>query len=336
MSTPAIEATGLSVGYRSRGGSRAVLADLDFAVQPGELVCLLGPNGIGKSTLLRTISRIQPPLAGRIRLGGVDLGGITQHQLARLLGVVLTERVQIGAMPAYRVVELGRYAHLDWAGRLTAADHEVVRWAIRAVGAEHLAHRDSSELSDGERQRIMIARALAQEPAVLLLDEPTAFLDVPSRVDLMGLLRTLARREGIAVVVSSHDLELALRTADTVWLVAPGGKFYAGAPEDIVQGGHVAEAFHGERIRFRPEERAFRLVGEGRCRALVEGEGLGAVLAAAVLEREGYEIVTERCPETLVVAIDAREGWRSEGPAAGTSFAALASFARSRGARTAA
>lgn len=159
---PALQTHNLAVGYRQRWRRTVVLSDLNLTVRPGELVCLLGPNGIGKSTLLRTISKIQAPLAGSIALDGVSLRDLGQIDLARCLGVVLTERVTIGALPAYRLVELGRYPHLGWSGRLSDRDDEVVRWAIAAVRAQHLAGRDSSELSDGERQRIMIARALAQ------------------------------------------------------------------------------------------------------------------------------------------------------------------------------
>ena len=134
----------------------------------------------------------------------------------------------VGALTARRLVELGRYPYWDWSGRMTARDHEVVSWAIESIGAAHLATRDTTSLSDGERQRFMIARALAQEPSILLLDEPTAFLDVPSRVELMGLLRRLAREEQLAIVVSTHDLELALRMADTIWLVSRGNKLEVG------------------------------------------------------------------------------------------------------------
>ena len=175
--------------------------------------------------------------SGSVKLDGVDLQKLSQIELARRLGIVLTERPMVGALAARRIVELGRYPYWDWSGRMTPKDHEVVDWAIEAVGAGHLASRDCMSLSDGERQRFMIARALAQEPSILLLDEPTAFLDVPSRVELLGLLRRLARQEQLAIVVSTHDLELALRMADTIWLVSPGNKVDTGTPEDVIFAG---------------------------------------------------------------------------------------------------
>src|SRR5688572_21292398 len=183
--TAAIQTLDLAVGYKTGRSRRVVLDNLNLNARAGELICLLGPNGVGKSTLLRTLARIQPALAGAVKVEGEDLLQLSQNELARRLGVVLTERPLVGALTARRVVELGRYPYWNWSGRMTARDHEVVDWAIDAVGAGSLASRDIMSLSDGERQRFMIARALAQEPAILVLDEPTAFLDVPSRVELM-------------------------------------------------------------------------------------------------------------------------------------------------------
>lgn len=330
MST-ALRTIDLAVGYRGRRGPTVVLEGLNLSVQAGELVCLLGPNGTGKSTLLRTIARIQPMLSGSVEIDGVAVGQLSRMELARRLGIVLTERPMVGALSAYRLVEMGRYPHLDWYGRLSPNDHAVVKRAIRAVTAEHLASRDSSSLSDGERQRFMIARALAQEPSILLLDEPTAFLDVPSRVQVMGLLRRLARDENLAIVVSTHDLELALRMADTLWLVASGGKLHSGTPEDIILDGSLAEAFQAENIRFHPEERAFRLAISARGRAVVQGVGLHAVLAAAVLEREGYEVVPEGPCAFRVSVVPGSARWEvviEDRSYRGDDFASLAEFVR--------
>lgn len=215
--TPALIARDLAVGDRSRRARRAVLEEINLAVQPGELVCLLGPNGIGKSTLLRTLARLQPALSGSIEIGGTSLDALSAADLARRIGVVLTERIGVDALPARRIVELGRYPHSGWLGRVSDRDRAVVDWAIDAVNARHLADRDIGRLSDGERQRVMVARALAQEPLVLVLDEPTAFLDFPSRTSLMELLRRLTRAGPLAVIVSTHEVELAWRTADVIW-----------------------------------------------------------------------------------------------------------------------
>jgi iron complex transport system ATP-binding protein len=327
----AVQTFDLAVGYKSRNARCIVLDRLNLTAHKGEMVCLLGTNGTGKSTLLRTLARIQPALSGSVKIDGLDLGQLSPVELARRLGVVLTERVMVGALTARRVVELGRYPYWDWSGRMTQGDHDVVDWAIEAVGAGHLASRDSMSLSDGERQRFMIARALAQEPSILLLDEPTAFLDVPSRVELMGLLRRLARDEQLAIVVSTHDLELALRMADTLWLVAPGNRLTAGTPEDVILAGGVAEAFQAASIRFHPEERAFRLVTDSRRFAIVRGDGLNAVLAAAVLEREGYQIVTSGTDALSITVERGGTCWEltaGRSHHSGTNFATLAELAR--------
>ena len=336
-SPPALGTRGLAVGYGRRRRRREVLRNLNLGVRAGELVCLLGPNGVGKSTLLRTLARMQPALEGVVELGGIDLGRLSQIDLARRLGVLLTDRLALGALAARRVVELGRYPHSGWWGRVTARDRSAVEAALEAVGATHLAARDFSRLSDGERQRIMIARALAQEPMLLLLDEPTAFLDVPSRVELMGLLRRLTRGQGLAVVLSSHDLELALRMADTVWLVMPDGRVSAGAPEDVIFAGDVAAAFASTHVHFQPAERTFRLGTGAKGRAAVHGAGLRAALSRAVLEREGYAVVEgghEDVHFTLRLEADGAR-WHAAcagRQAEGATFTALADFARDAGA----
>jgi iron complex transport system ATP-binding protein len=328
---PALRTRDLAVGYRNRRQRKAVLERVNLRVEPGELVCLLGPNGIGKSTLMRTLARMQPALWGSVELGGTALESLSASDLARRVGVVLTERIAVESLRVEQLVALGRYPHSGWLGRLSDHDHQVVSWAIGAVGANHLAGRDFARMSDGERQRVMVARALAQEPVLLLLDEPTAFLDVPSRVDLMGLLRQLTRGRSLAVIVSTHDLELALRTADVVWLLLPGGDIVTGAPEDVVLSGGMATAFEGRQIRFHPEDRSFRWLTGDRGTAAVLGDGLPAAMARAVLEREGYGLVAEPVmAESLSVTVS-EAGWHlsAEGSdMSGDTFMSLAAHLR--------
>jgi len=205
---------GLSIGYRTGGRlrrdrTRTVAAGLDAIARCGELTVLIGPNGSGKSTLLRTLCGLQPSLSGQILLGEDDLTSVDADALARKVAVVLTERVAPGLLSVRELTALGRIPHLGVGGRLRQHDHEIVDWALAAVGATVLADRPAAELSDGERQRVLTARALAQEPALLVLDEPTAFLDVPSRVGLVEMLRRLAQQRNLAVLLSAHDLELA-------------------------------------------------------------------------------------------------------------------------------
>ncbi len=258
--TPVLTTRDLSIGYRRRP---PLLAGLDLSVAPGEVISVLGVNGIGKSTLLRTLSGMQPPLAGSVSLGGRDLASLSRQERAREIAVLLTERLAIGALSVQRLVELGLYPHVGWTGALTEADRKSAAEALVAVGAAHLAARDINELSDGERQRVMIARALAQRPAVLVFDEPAAFLDVVARVEMMAMLRTLAHVRGVAVVLSSHDLELSLRTADTIWLIQRDGQMHTGKPDTLLGDGSLERAFSSARVTFHPGTRSFELRDDG-------------------------------------------------------------------------
>ncbi|KQT42788.1 hypothetical protein ASG47_17855 [Devosia sp. Leaf420] len=330
--TALLEARDLAVGYGRRRDKRTVLTGLNLTVQPSEMVCLLGPNGVGKSTLMRTLARALRPLSGTVAIAGSDTARMSPAELARHVGVVLTERINIGAMPAFRLVELGRYPHVNWAGQLGEADREIVREAIVSVGAAHLAHRDISELSDGERQRFMIARALAQKPSVLLLDEPSAFLDVSGRVEMVAMLRHLARDQNIAVILSSHDLDLSLRTADTIWLIDGKRHLHIGAPEDLLADDTFAAVFSGPNVTFSVTDRSFRIRTHPRGRAFVSGFAGRVDFARSVLEREGFAPSDSPMAELLVTV--GEHGWTANGngtQAEGQSFADLARFARRTG-----
>jgi iron complex transport system ATP-binding protein len=219
----------LSVAYHGPRRMRNVVSSgLNLSLRSGELVCLLGPNGAGKTTLLRTIAGMQPPLQGKVLLGQRNIHSLPKLELARTLSVVLTERITVGTLTAYEVVALGRSPYTRWSGTLRDEDHAIVEESIRAVEAAHLANRYVNELSDGERQKVMLARALAQQPRVMILDEITAFLDLPRRIEIMRILLDLAHQRDRAILVSTHDLELALATADRVWLLPKGAPLVAG------------------------------------------------------------------------------------------------------------
>jgi iron complex transport system ATP-binding protein len=204
----------LAIGYRGK----VVGEELDGCIRSGELTCLIGSNGLGKSTLLRTLAAFQPPLAGQVEWhdGGTwrSLQAMSKAQLATLVSVVLTERPEVQHMTVAEVVGLGRMPYTGFFGTLTAADRQVVAEALALVGIAPYAPRMIDALSDGERQKVMIAKALAQQTPVVLLDEPTAFLDYPSKVEMMKLLRRLTAETGKAILLSTHDLPLALQLAD--------------------------------------------------------------------------------------------------------------------------
>lgn len=278
----------LTIGYPNR----ILASNLDLELRPGEMVALIGPNGVGKSTLLRTLAGMLSPLSGQVLLDEQDIHQMSALELARHLAVVLTTRIEIGHLSVYTLVALGRHPYTDWFGRLRAHDHAVIRRALELTDSLSLADRLVHELSDGERQRVMIARALAQEPQVLLLDEPTAFLDLPRRIETLRLLRNLARQTGCAVLLSIHDLDLALRIADRLWLLSSNGEFQSGIPEELALNGAVARLFQREGVYFDHTSGAFRIHQPERGPISLHGEQHGVTLAWTwrALERIGYEV----------------------------------------------
>jgi iron complex transport system ATP-binding protein len=291
MSGSILRTENLTIGYPIRREAPVVVTEnITVGLQPGELVCLLGPNGAGKSTLMRTLAGMQPRLNGRILLNQQDLSTLSAKQLARHLSVVLTEPINAGMLTAWDLVSLGRHPYTNWAGKLTAVDETAVNQAITAVGATTLAHRHVNTLSDGERQKIMIARALAQEPGVMLLDEPTAYLDLPRRVETMHILRQLARNAQCAILLSTHDLDLALRNADKIWLMPKGGALQVGTPEELVLNGTFEAAFQADGVQFDPQTGSFKMATQAAGQIDLVGEGLSALWTRRALERVGFAV----------------------------------------------
>ena len=220
-----IELKDLTIGYAQKNNTKVVASGINATLHSGRLTCLIGANGIGKSTLLRTLSAFQPPLSGEIFIDNespIPLSTLTDKQLSRLIGVVLTEKPDVQNMTVFELVGLGRSPYTGFWGRLNEEDKEVVKESLRLVGIESLQDRLIQTLSDGERQKTMIAKALAQQTPVIYLDEPTAFLDYPSKVEMLTLLRHLARKTGKTIFLSTHDMELALQIADELWLMTAG------------------------------------------------------------------------------------------------------------------
>ncbi|MUG92589.1 ATP-binding cassette domain-containing protein [Scytonema sp. UIC 10036] len=304
MSDAILTTHNLTIGYKtSQTTLRKVASSIDLSLQAGELVCLLGPNGAGKSTLLRTLAGMQPPLQGEVQLLGENVYKLPPQELAKRLSLVLTEKIDVGMLSAYTFVTLGRYPYTDWWGKLTPQDEEIVTWAIKSVGATHLAQRHVSELSDGERQKIAIARALAQSPVVMLLDEPTAFLDLPRRVEIMQLLRQIAWKNHQAILLSTHDLNLALRLADKIWLLASNGTLHVGAPEDLVLSGAFAETFRSEGVEFDITSGEFHLNTAVRGAVDLVGDGVEALWTKRALERVGFLVQTESKSSPICIEV---------------------------------
>ncbi len=291
MSETVLRASALSTGYRQKKHEwYEVSRNLELGFRGGEVCALIGPNGAGKSTLLKTLAGLQAPLDGEILLHEEPLDRYSRMKLARSMAVVLTGRLHTGRMKCRSLVSLARYPYTGWLSRGGAKDEEAIERAMEAVGIAELAEAGADELSDGEFEKVMIARALAQEPEVMLLDEPAAFLDFARRVELMHLLRRLSRERGMAVLVTSHDLDLVLRSADRVVLLAGGGTAADGAPEDLVLSGALERVFSSPLVYFDLEEGSFRARSE-RARQEIELYGNGQLRhwTARALRRVGYE-----------------------------------------------
>lgn len=240
----------VATGYGKGARATVVHEGLDFQLLSGELTCLLGCNGAGKSTLLRTLAAAQPALSGRLELMGRPLSDYSARERSKTVGLVLTDRTQTGGLSVFELVALGRQPHTGFFGRLTAADKDIVYRAMESVGIADKARSYAAELSDGERQKAMIAKALVQECPLIILDEPTAFLDVVSRIEVMALLHRLAVEEDKAVLLSTHDIDQALVLADKLWLMPPGRGLVCGVTEDVILSGGMDELFSHPSIRF--------------------------------------------------------------------------------------
>mgnify|MGYP000898108705 FL=1 len=266
-----LHSEGLSVGYRA-----PVLREVNLDFGSGQFIALLGPNGAGKTTLLRTLSRHLKPLAGKIEVLGRDLNTLSALELARLVAVCLTDNAKPPLLSVDEFVALGRYPHTGMMGRLSLHDAEIVERSLAAVTASGLSGRLVEQLSDGERQKVVLARALAQEPKLMLLDEPTAHLDLKHRIEVMGILRSLCRSHGLTVLASLHDIDVAAKVSDRVLLVQNGGIRDYGLPETVLTGETVAELYgfgdadfnrHLGSIEFRGDGKAgrvFVIAGRGR------------------------------------------------------------------------
>lgn len=244
----------LKVGY----GRTVVSEGLNASLSEGQLVCLLGTNGTGKSTLLRTIAGFQKALGGQVLVNEKPIQQIDVEHLPHLMSVVLTESVDVQGLSVRELVGMGRTPYTSFFGRLKAEDKRVVDEAMSMVGLRHLAERQVHSLSDGERQKAVIAKALAQQTPFILLDEPTAFLDYPSRIETMRLLSRLAHDMHKAVLLSTHDVELALQLSDILWLMADKG-ICVGKPRDLAADGSVARFFARQGVEFCPDTLTFHI-----------------------------------------------------------------------------
>lgn len=255
-----IELHNLSTGYSSKKGKTVIASNLNAKLQTGTLTCLLGPNGAGKSTLLKTLSAFLPPLEGEVLVKGKSITSYSPQELSQLIGMVLTERVDVQGMTVREMVAMGRSPYTGFWGTLSKEDEGIIDEALRLTGTTEFQHRQISTLSDGERQKVMLAKALAQQTPLILLDEPTAFLDFPSKVEAMLLLKQLAQKENRAIFLSTHDLDLALQTADQLWLINKQQPLCIGTPRQLADDGSLPRFFQGSHIQFDPTTLRFSII----------------------------------------------------------------------------
>ena len=296
---PLLKTTALAVGY---AGKKPVLDRLNLELRAGTFTCFMGPNGIGKSTLIRTLAGLQKPLQGQVH----------KTDQTRQPAVVLTDRITAGYMTVRQLVTFGRYPYVSWNLKLAREDEDAIESAIARLSLHSLATRRLHELSDGQLQLAQIARVLAQETSVILLDEPTAHLDLNNRLEITLLLRQLAH-EGKAVVMATHELDLALQTADEVWLAGHGGAMLTGAPEDLVLRGSFDDIF-----RFKGFDLRTGKVLHSPTKTLsvaVVGEHPASLWTRNALERRGYPVLADQAAKTITItqSTDGSRLWSFDG-----------------------
>lgn len=302
---PIIQIVDLTIGYQAGKQAKTVLDSLNVSVNRGELIGIIGQNGIGKSTLLRTIALLQKPLKGKVLLEGRMVESYSRNKFAERVSFVSTEILKLNHCTVRQMISFGRSPYTDWFGNLSRDDQTMVDEAMDLVGITSLSGRYINEISDGERQRVMIARALAQDTEIIILDEPTAFLDMPNKYEVVHLLGELSRQKNKTILFTSHDLNIAMREADRLWLITPNS-FVEGAPEDLVLRHAISGLFDETRLKFdaRKGEFSIRRKPIGACR--LNGKGTAFTWTRKAMERLGYD--TESEPYSFEITVEEKEG----------------------------
>lgn len=251
-----LELLDLSIGYKTKKKETLVFKNINISVKQGTLVCILGKNGIGKSTLQRTIAGVQSKISGRIVLSDNPLGSYTSIELAKKIALVLTEKIPTGNLTAYELISLGRQPYTNWLGTLTEEDREQIRIAIEKTNLEEIKNSRCDELSDGQLQRVMICRALAQNTPIIILDEPTAHLDIQNKMVTFKLLQKLAHELNKTIIISTHEAQLALQLADQLWLMTDGG-LIDGDSETLIKNNNINDLFDSSVVHFDSKTNQF-------------------------------------------------------------------------------
>lgn len=298
----------LSVGYKTSKQELVVLKDINLELKHGELVCFMGPNGVGKSTMLRTIAGVQKPLSGRILIEEKDLYSLTVADLSTKISLVLTDPINAGNMTGRELVALGRYPYLGWRIDFRKEDLLKIEEAISLADVSSYADKKMHELSDGQLQKMMIARALCQDTPIMILDEPTAHLDLNNRVSVINLLKELTRKTGKSILIATHELDLALQSADRLWLAGYNTPVVSGFPEDMVLNGAIDQVFELKGFDLKTGQLKKKSLGK---KVSLEGAGYQYLWTKNALERNGYEI-SEHTNFTIRVSSTNNLSWEIE------------------------
>jgi iron complex transport system ATP-binding protein len=305
MRPVALHTKNLCIGYPKHKDKDALLQeDINLSLNRGEITCLLGPNGTGKSTLIRTIAGFQKPLKGHVFLDNVNIDGLSPSELARKVSVVLTEQVFVGNMSVFDMVAYGRAPYTGFLGKLRERDGIEIENAMNKTGIAKLHNRRYFELSDGEKQKVMIAKSLAQETPAIFLDEPTAFLDFPSKIEILQLLRKTSWEQNKAILLSTHDLNLAIRFADKIWLMGKDKPMQSGVPEDLIISGQIGEFFDRGKTRFDVPTGNFEFEAEPVGNVMVAGRGTKFDWLKKALIRKGFQINGSNIPVAMIEVLD--------------------------------
>lgn len=283
-----VRTKGLSVGY----GKKTVVECVDINALKGQVICLLGPNGSGKSTILRTLAGLLAPVGGTVYINEVDIFGIKREELARKLAVVLTEKFSPGLLTVFEIAAMGRYPHTGFFGKLSEKDMDIVRECLRTVNAHYLADRYFDELSDGEKQKVMIARALVQEPELIVLDEPTSHLDVRHRIEVVSILKNLSKEKGITVILALHDVDMALKCCDTVITVKNGEILAYGPPEIVIKEDTIKNLYDIHCAEYNELLGSIEFTNPKAPTVFVVGGGGSATRIYRILVKYGYGVDT--------------------------------------------
>ena len=278
----------LDAGY----SKRTVISGVEISALKGNVICLIGPNGSGKSTILRTLAGMLAPIGGTVYIGGSEIRSIKPNDLAKKMSVVLTERLSGNLGSAYEVAAMGRIPHTGFFGKLNDDDHRIVSECLHIVGAEEFAGRDFLSLSDGEKQKVLIARALAQEPKLIVLDEPTSYLDLKNKMEVLCILNRMSSEKGVTVILALHDIDMVVKICQFVILVKDGKIVKQGHPEDVINGDTIADLYNIKDAAYNSVMGSLEICNEKTPEVfVVSGAGSGTPVFR-LLTRMGFGIAT--------------------------------------------